>query len=158
MPNNGALSYTPTTSQQSIPAGYTSGGTISAVTSAIDSNITQANIRSGVTILGVQGNLEPDKPDQTKTATPTTSQQIIEPDTGYELASVTINAVTSAIDNNIVTGNIKDGVTILGITGSYEGDYSETLTPQEYEEAVDTANDILGEEPEIQDHYEIEYD
>lgn len=31
MPNNGALNYTPTTSQQTIPAGYTSGGTIGAV-------------------------------------------------------------------------------------------------------------------------------
>ena len=31
MPNNGVLSYTPTNSQQIIPAGYTSGGTIAAV-------------------------------------------------------------------------------------------------------------------------------
>ena len=31
MPNNGALNYTPSTKQQTIPAGYTSGGTISAV-------------------------------------------------------------------------------------------------------------------------------
>ena len=31
MPNNGQLNYTPTTSQQTIPAGYTSGGTIGAV-------------------------------------------------------------------------------------------------------------------------------
>ena len=31
MPNNGELNYTPSTSQQTIPAGYTSGGTIGAV-------------------------------------------------------------------------------------------------------------------------------
>lgn len=31
MPNNGALNYTPSTSQQIIPAGYTSGGTVGAV-------------------------------------------------------------------------------------------------------------------------------
>lgn len=31
MPNNGQLNYTPSTSQQTIPAGYTSGGTIEAV-------------------------------------------------------------------------------------------------------------------------------
>lgn len=55
MPNNGALSYTPSTSQQTIPAGYTSGGTISAVTSAIDQNIQAGNIKNGVTILGVEG-------------------------------------------------------------------------------------------------------
>lgn len=39
MANNEALNYTPSTSSQLIPAGYTSGGTISAVTSAIDQNI-----------------------------------------------------------------------------------------------------------------------
>lgn len=32
MPNNGALSYTPSTSSQTIPAGYTNGGTVGAVT------------------------------------------------------------------------------------------------------------------------------
>lgn len=121
MTNNGTLTYTPTTSQQTIPQGYTDGGTIAAVTAAIDANITQNNIKAGVTILGVQGNLEPDKPDQTKTATPTTSQQVIEPDTGYELVSVTVNAVTSSIDQNITAGNIKKDVTILGVTGTYEG-------------------------------------
>lgn len=31
MPDNGALNYTPSDSQQTIPAGYTSGGTISAI-------------------------------------------------------------------------------------------------------------------------------
>lgn len=65
MPNNGALNYTPTTSSQSIPAGYTSGGTISAVTSAIDSNIRAENIKRGVTILGVEGTYDgPDDPGE----------------------------------------------------------------------------------------------
>ena len=55
MPNNGAMNITPSTSEQSIPAGYTSGGTIGAVTSSIDSNIQAENIKAGVTILGVTG-------------------------------------------------------------------------------------------------------
>lgn len=58
MPNNGALNYTPSTSQQTIPAGYTSGGTVSAVTSSIDNNIQAANIKKNVTILGVTGSYE----------------------------------------------------------------------------------------------------
>ena len=58
MANNGALSYTPSTQSQSIPAGYTSGGTISAVTSSIDSNIQAGNIKSGVSILGISGTYE----------------------------------------------------------------------------------------------------
>lgn len=66
---------------------------------------------------------------QAKTATPTTSQQVIRPDTGYDaLSQVTIGAVTSAIDSNITAGNIKDGVTILGVEGTYSGGGS-VLTP-----------------------------
>lgn len=45
MPNNGALNYTPSTSQQTIPKGYTSGGTIEAVTMSeedIENAIAQA--------------------------------------------------------------------------------------------------------------------
>lgn len=120
MANNGVLTLTPSISQQIIGEGYISGGTLAAVTSNIDSNIKAENIKLGVTILGVQGNLEPDKPDQTKEANPTTSQQIIRPDTGYELASVTINAVTNSIDNNIKAENIKEGISILGVTGSVQ--------------------------------------
>ena len=58
MPNNGELNYTPSTSAQSIPEGYTSGGTIAAVDNTVDSNIIASNIKSGVTILGVTGTLE----------------------------------------------------------------------------------------------------
>ena len=53
--------------------------TVSPVTNDIDQNITPNNIRTGTVILGVVGNLEPDKPDQTKTITPTTTQQTIYP-------------------------------------------------------------------------------
>ena len=67
-----------------------------------------------------QNSIEPDKPDQTKTVDPTTSQQVVRPDTGYELASVTVNAVTSSIDSNIQAENIKKDVSILGVTGTLE--------------------------------------
>lgn len=36
MPNNGELNYTPTTEEQTIPAGYTSGGIISAAALSVD--------------------------------------------------------------------------------------------------------------------------
>lgn len=120
MADNGELNYTPTTEAQIIPEGYTSGGIIGAVSSDIDSNIIPTNIRAGITVLGIEGNLEPDKPDQNKTVTPTTQTQTITADTGYELAQVTVEGVTSAIDNNIQQGNIKKDISILGVTGTYE--------------------------------------
>ena len=45
---------------------------------------------------------------QQKTVTPTTSQQVVVPDAGYNaLTSVTVSPVTANIDNNIVANNIK---------------------------------------------------
>lgn len=61
------------------------------------------------------------KPSQDKTVTPTTSEQTITADSGKVLGTVTVSAVTAAIDENIVAENIKDGVTILGVTGTYDG-------------------------------------
>jgi len=61
------------------------------------------------------------KPSQDKTITPTTSDQSVTADTGKVLGTVTVKGVTAAIDDNIVAGNIKDGVTILGVTGTYDG-------------------------------------
>lgn len=59
---------------------------------------------------------------QDKTVTPSTSEQTITADEGKDgLGTVTVSAVTAAIDANITADNIKDGVTILGVTGTYEG-------------------------------------
>lgn len=60
-------------------------------------------------------------PLETKSATPTTSEQEIVATTSGKigLSKVTVAAVTSAIDSNIVAENIKNGVTILGVQGTY---------------------------------------
>ena len=118
-----SLDVVPTQSSQAIqsPEGkYYKEVNVGAVTSAIDSNITPTNIRAGVSILGVQGNLEPDKPNQTKTVDSSTETQVVTADTGYELESVTVNAVTSSIDSNITPENIRKDTTILGVTGTLE--------------------------------------
>lgn len=51
---------------------------------------------------------------QSRTVTPSSSQQIIYPQSGYDaLSSVVING-----DNNLVGSNIKSGVSIFGVTGT----------------------------------------
>lgn len=56
---------------------------------------------------------------QEKTVTPTTEQQIITPDEGYQgLSNVTVEAIQ---DDNLIAENIKDGVEILGVTGNFVG-------------------------------------
>ena len=59
---------------------------------------------------------------QNKSITPSTVQQTVQADQTYDgLDTVTVAAVTASIDANITAGNIKKDVSILGITGTYEG-------------------------------------
>ena len=58
----------------------------------------------------------------TKSVDPTTEAKTYTPSSSYNgFSSFTVKAVTAAIDENIVAGNIKKDVVILGVTGSYEG-------------------------------------
>lgn len=58
MANNGSTSGTISTKAGtvSIPAGYTSGGTVSIAAAAV-SDLTSANLKTGCTVLGVSGAL-----------------------------------------------------------------------------------------------------
>ena len=56
------------------------------------------------------------------TITPSTTSQFIEAHSeadGY--APITVEAVTASIDPNLIPENIKEGITILGVTGTYTG-------------------------------------
>ena len=58
----------------------------------------------------------------TLNVTPSTTAQTITAPSGVDgYNPVNVSAVTSSIDNNITAGNIKKDVTILGVTGTYEG-------------------------------------
>lgn len=59
---------------------------------------------------------------QSKTVNPSINEQNITPDTNYNgLSNVVVNGVNSSIDSNIQSGNIKDGVSILGVQGNFAG-------------------------------------
>lgn len=118
----------PTTTDQTITpteGSVFSGGTVRAVTKEIDVNIVSNNIKEGVTILGVAGALKAEKPEESFNVQPTTAEQTITPSEGSVFSGGTVKAVTSAIDNNIVAGNIKEGVTILGVAGALKGEKPE---------------------------------
>lgn len=121
-----AKTITATTSQQTITASGSVDGfspiTVNAVTAAIDEDIVAGNIKSGVTILGVEGSVV-ELAGETTEITATTSEQTIEPTEGKNgFTSITVNPVTASIDANIIAENIKSGVTILGVEGTYTGE------------------------------------
>ncbi len=97
MPNNGAIAGTISTKagEYTVPQGYHDGSGKVAISSTEQAKIVAGNIKSGVTILGVQGTYTGAAiKAQSKTVTPTTSQQTIQPDSDYDyLSSVTVNSI-----------------------------------------------------------------
>ena len=109
MPNNGAVSGSISTKagQYTVPAGYHDGSGKVGIDAAEQAKLIPANIREGITVLGVQGTMsgnEDSKP-QAKTVTPTTTQQVVTPDTGYNcLSQVTVNAIPYTETDNAAGG------------------------------------------------------
>lgn len=68
------------------------------------------------------------------------------PDSGKALSSVVVNPVTSSIDSNIVAGNIKKDVVILGVTGDYEGSGGGGSGGHTLTVILDKAGDTSGQE------------
>lgn len=109
MKNNGAVSGTISTKTgtYTVPQGYHDGSGKVQIDSDEQAKLTPANIREGVTILGVAGAMSPNEGEkaQAKTVTPSTSKQTIVPDTGYTcLSSVTVNEIPYAESDNSAGG------------------------------------------------------
>ena len=107
---------TPGRSSQTVTpdAGYDG---LSQVTVNGDTNLTAGNIKQGVTIFGVNGTYDPQPSVQSRTVTPTYFPYTVEPQEGYDyLSSAVVNAPA-----NLTAGNIRSGVTIAGVTGTFQG-------------------------------------
>ena len=97
MPDKGAVTGTIASAEgeYTVPAGYHNGGGKVAISATEQAKIIPGNIKSGVTLLGVSGTYSgPAIQAQAKEVVPTTSQQIIQPDAGYDyLSQVAVAAI-----------------------------------------------------------------
>lgn len=108
MQNNGAVSADIETKAQeyTVPIGYHDGSGKVKISSTEQAKIIAGNIKSGVTILGVEGSYTGEAISaQSKEATPMTTSQTILPDSNYDyLAQVTVNAIPYTETQNSAGG------------------------------------------------------
>lgn len=110
MPNNGGVTGTISAKAEeyTIPQGYHDGSGKVSIASAEQAKLIPGNIREGVIILGVEGDMSgsEDVKAQSKTVTPTTSQQTVTPDspTYNYLTSVTVAAIPYTETDNAAGG------------------------------------------------------
>lgn len=109
MTNNGAVSGTISTKDgaYTVPQGYHDGSGKVQIADTEKAKLIPANIREGVTILGVGGSMSPSEGEkaQEKTVTPTTSDQTVVADAGYTcLSSVTVKKIPYVESDNSAGG------------------------------------------------------
>ena len=140
-----AATYTPTTSDQTIASGQYLNG---AQTIKGDSNLTASNIKSGVSIFGVSGSYTASSSGTDTSDATATASDILSGKTAYVKGNKITGTITSQAaqtitpgtsdktiasgkylsgtqtikgDANLVAANIKSGVSIFGVAGSYTG-------------------------------------
>lgn len=90
---------------------------LSSVTVNPDTDLTPDNVRKGVNMFGVVGTYEGEPiPTQEKTQQVYSFPTEVEPDDGMYLTKVTVTA-----PDGFTSENIREGVTIAGVTGTFEG-------------------------------------
>lgn len=109
MPNKGGVTLEITQAEQdvAIPQGYHDGSGKAGISAAERAKIIADNIREGITILGVLGTMSgsEDMKPQAKTVTPSTAEQTVLPDEGYNcLSQVTVAKISYAESENAAGG------------------------------------------------------
>ena len=108
MPDNGAVSGSIATKdgQYTIPQGFHDGSGKVGIASAEKAKLIPGNIKSGVEVLGVTGSYGGESINaQTKSVTPSFTQQVVQPDDGYDyLSTVTVAAIPVAYADNAAGG------------------------------------------------------
>ena len=108
MPNNGAVSGSIATKdgQYTVPQGFHDGSGKVGIASAEKAKLIPGNIKSGVEVLGVTGSYSGESINaQTKSVTPSFTQQVVQPDDGYDyLSTVTVAAIPVAYADNAAGG------------------------------------------------------
>ncbi len=111
MPNNAGIDEQITTLAQevTIPEGYHDGSGKVSIDATEQAKLVAANIREGVTVLGVEGTMSSSEgmSPQAKTVTPSKTEQVILPDTENEfncLSQVTVAAIPYTETDNAAGG------------------------------------------------------
>ncbi len=126
-------SVTPGASSQTVKPDDDYNG-LSSVAVDGDSDLIAENIRYGVSVFGVEGTYN-EILLQEKSVTPSTSAQTVKADSGYDgLSQVTVEGA-----DDLIASNIREGVTIYGVEGSYSSGttyQSKTVTPTKNSQTV----------------------
>lgn len=108
MPNKGAVIGTISTKDgtYTIPMGFHDGSGSVGIDGTEQEKLTPGNIKSGVTILGVEGTYGGEAINvQSKTVSPGKTSVTVLPDEGYDyLSQVTVNAITYTTSANAAGG------------------------------------------------------
>ena len=108
MPNKGAVSGSIATKdgQYTVPQGFHNGTGKVGIASTEKAKLIPGNIKSGVEVLGVTGSYSGESINaQTKSVTPSFTQQVVQPDDGYDyLSTVTVAAIPVAYADNAAGG------------------------------------------------------
>lgn len=130
------------------PSGYDGFDRVLVELTDANPMLVPSNIKNGATIMGVTGNYETTTEAKAPTLAELKAQGITSHDvtitpsqSHFHLSQVTIPRIGCKIDDNIASKNIRAGVQILGVTGTY--------SPLSYDVVQDVQVDTSGSVTEI---------